>query len=103
MPWDVTPGVPAYAAAAAILGRELTGARAGPDRDLDPHVRRVHADAPERVAGLLAQSRATLVLHLAIRHVRRLAAELACTYGPDCPVAVVANASQPNEACSAGR
>jgi precorrin-4/cobalt-precorrin-4 C11-methyltransferase len=45
----------------------------------------------------LAQTQATLVLHLAIRHVRRVASELTVHYGPDCPVAVVANASQPNE------
>jgi precorrin-4/cobalt-precorrin-4 C11-methyltransferase len=45
----------------------------------------------------LAQSRATLVLHLAIRHVRRLAAELEPAYGPDCPVVVVSRATQPDE------
>lgn len=45
----------------------------------------------------LAESRATLVLHLAIRHVRRLAAELVPAYGPDCPVVVVSRATQPDE------
>ena len=37
------------------------------------------------------------MLHLAIRHVRRLAAELTAAYGPDCPVVVVSRATQPDE------
>jgi precorrin-4/cobalt-precorrin-4 C11-methyltransferase len=97
VPWDVTPGVPAYAAAAAILGRELTV----PELSQTVILTRTSAEStpmPESESlGRLAQSQATLVLHLAIRHVRRLASELAAHYGPDCPVAVVANASQPNE------
>jgi precorrin-4/cobalt-precorrin-4 C11-methyltransferase len=45
----------------------------------------------------LAETRATLVLHLAIRQVRRLSTDLLAAYGPDCPVAVVSRASQPDE------
>jgi precorrin-4/cobalt-precorrin-4 C11-methyltransferase len=45
----------------------------------------------------LAQARATMIIHLAIRRIRPICAELTPAYGPDCPVAVVANASQPNE------
>lgn len=44
-----------------------------------------------------AATGATLVLHLAITRTRVLAEELAGFYGPDCPVVVVANASQPTE------
>jgi precorrin-4/cobalt-precorrin-4 C11-methyltransferase len=62
---------------------------------------RTHADStamPETESlARLAESRATLVLHLAIRHVRRLAAELIPAYGPGCPVVVVSRASQPDE------
>jgi precorrin-4/cobalt-precorrin-4 C11-methyltransferase len=47
--------------------------------------------------GRLAESQATLVLHLAIRHLRRLSAELTAAYGSDCPVAVVSRATQPGE------
>ncbi len=97
VPWDVTPGVPAYAAAAAILGRELTV----PELAQTVILTRTHAEStamPETESlGYLARTRATLVLHLAIRHTRRLAAELHDAYGPDCPVAVVANASRPTE------
>ena len=97
VPWDVTPGVPAYAAAAALLGRELTV----PEVTQTVILTRTHADStamPEAESlARLAESRATLVLHLAIRHVRRLAAELTPAYGPNCPVVVVSRASQPDE------
>ncbi len=97
VPWDVTPGVPAYAAAAAILGRELTV----PEVAQTVILTRAQADStamPESESpGALARSRATLVLHLAIRHVRRLVAEIVDSYGMDCPVVVVANATQPGE------
>ena len=97
VPWDVTPGVPAYAAAAALIGRELTV----PEVTQTVILTRTHADStamPESESlARLSQSRATLVLHLAIRHVRRLAAELEPAYGPDCPVVVVSRATQPDE------
>ena len=97
VPWDVTPGVPAYAAAAALVGRELTV----PEVTQTVILTRPHADStamPESESlARLAESRATLVLHLAIRHVRRLAVELMPAYGPDCPVVVVSRASQPEE------
>jgi precorrin-4/cobalt-precorrin-4 C11-methyltransferase len=95
--WDVTPGVPAYAAAAALVGRELTV----PEVTQTVILTRTHADStamPESESlARLAKSRATLVLHLAIRHVRRLAAELTPAYGADCPAVVVSRASQPDE------
>lgn len=97
VPWDVTPGVPAYAAAAALLGLELTV----PELAQTVILTRTHAVStpmPEAESlALLARSRASLVLHLAIRHTRRLAAELADEYGRDCPVAVVCRATQPGE------
>jgi precorrin-4/cobalt-precorrin-4 C11-methyltransferase len=97
VPWDVTPGVPAYAAAAALVGRELTV----PEVTQTVILTRTQADStamPEAESlARLAESRATLVLHLAIRHVRRLATELTPAYGPDCPVVVVSRASQPDE------
>jgi precorrin-4/cobalt-precorrin-4 C11-methyltransferase len=97
VPWDVTPGVPAYAAAAALLGRELTV----PEVAQTVILTRTYAEStrmPEsETLAELARSRATLVLHLAIRHTRRICAELAAAYGPDCPVAVVSRATQPDE------
>ena len=45
----------------------------------------------------LAETRATLVLHLAIRRTRGAVPKLVAEYGADCPVAVVYRASQPDE------
>ena len=95
--WDVTPGVPAYAAAAAIIGRELTV----PELAQTVILTRTQAAStamPETESlAYLAQTRATMIIHLGIRRIRPLCAELTPAYGPDCPVAVVANASQPSE------
>lgn len=95
--WDVTPGVPAYAAAAAIIGRELTV----PELAQTVILTRTQAAStamPETESlAHLAQTRATMIIHLGIRRIRPISEELTLAYGPDCPVAVVANASQPNE------
>lgn len=97
VPWDVTPGVPAYAAAAALIGRELTV----PEVAQSVVLTRAQQDSTKMpTSESLAQfalTRATIVLHLAIRHVERLAAELIPSYGAHCPVVVVANAEQPNQ------
>jgi precorrin-4/cobalt-precorrin-4 C11-methyltransferase len=95
--WDVTPGVPAYAAAAAIIGRELTV----PELAQTVILTRTQAAStviPETESlAYLAQTRATMIIHLGIRRTRQICAELTSAYGPDCPVAVVANATQPTE------
>ncbi|MFC4125850.1 precorrin-4 C(11)-methyltransferase [Nocardia rhizosphaerae] len=97
VPWDITPGVPAYAAAAATLGTELTV----PELVQSVVLTRTRARSTampdsEALAGFAATG-ATLVLHLAITRIRVLAAELAAEYGPDCPAAVVYRASQPEQ------
>ncbi|WP_330250488.1 precorrin-4 C(11)-methyltransferase [Nocardia sp. NBC_00565] len=95
--WDVTPGVPAYAAAAALLGTELTV----PELVQSVVLTRTRARStkmPESEALTnFAHTGATLVLHLAITRIRDLAAELTPDYGPDCPTAVVYRASQPDQ------
>jgi precorrin-4/cobalt-precorrin-4 C11-methyltransferase len=97
IPWDVTPGVPAYAAAAAVVGRELTV----PELAQSVVLTRTQAAStamPERESlAAFAATHATLALHLAIRRTRALCAELATEYGGRCPVVVVANASQPSQ------
>ncbi|WIJ24445.1 precorrin-4 C(11)-methyltransferase [Devosia sp. RR2S18] len=95
--YTVTPGVPAFAAAAAALGRELTipataqslvltrvGGRASPMPE------------GETLRGFGATG-ATLGIHLAIHALDRVVAELTPIYGADCPVAIVAHASWPEE------
>ena len=95
--WDVTPGVPAYAAAAAIIGRELTVPELAQTVILTRTQAASTAMPQTESLGYLAETRATMIIHLAIRRTRRICAELTPAYGPDCPVAVVANATQPTE------
>ena len=89
--------MPAYASAAAIIGRELTV----PELAQTVILTRTQAASTAMPAteslGYLAASRATMIIHLAIRRVRVLCAELTPAYGSDCPVVVVGNATQPSE------
>jgi len=102
VPWDVTPGVPAYAAAAALVGRELTVPLVAQSVVLTRvQARSTKMPETENLAGFAA-SRATLVLHLAITRTREVMAELAPFYGEDCPVVVVYRASQPGEIVLSG-
>ena len=95
--WDVTPGVPAYAAAAAIIRRELTVPELAQTVILTRTQAASTAVPESESLAYLAETRATMIIHLAIRRIRQICAQLTPAYGPDCPVAVVANASQPTE------
>ena len=100
--WDVTPGVPAYAAAAALVGRELTVPLLAQSVVLT-RTRARSTPMPESESlAAFATTRATLVLHLAITRTRELMAELEPEYGADCPVVVVYRASQPDESVLRG-
>ncbi|MFE6919879.1 precorrin-4 C(11)-methyltransferase [Nocardia sp. NPDC057663] len=97
VPWDITPGVPAYAAAAAALGTELTVPEVVQSVVLTrTQARSTAMPAGEALANFAATG-ATLALHLAITRIRVLAEELVDEYGADCPVAVVYRASQPEQ------
>lgn len=95
--WDVTPGVPAYAAAAALVGNELTVPLVAQSVVLTRTQARSTAMPEGESLTAFAATGATLVLHLAITRTRELMAELAPSYGADCPVVVVHRATQPGE------
>ncbi len=97
IPYDVTPGVPAYAAAAATLSRELTVPEVGQTVILTRIAGRASAMPPGEDLATLGASRSTLVLHLAVQVIDRVVEELTPSYGADCPVAVVARASRDDE------
>jgi len=100
--YDLTPGVPAFAAAAALLGTELTLPELSQTVILTrTSVRASPMPAREDLATLGA-SGATLVLHLSINNLARVVRELAPLYGADCPAAVVYRASWPDEAVLRG-
>ncbi len=97
VPYQVTPGVPAFSAAAATLGRELTVPTVGQSLVITrAQARSTSMPEGETLAGFAATG-ATLALHLAIGRIEQVVEELLPHYGADCPVAVVANASQPTE------
>ena len=97
IPYDVTPGVPAYAAAAATLNRELTVPEVGQTVVLTRISGSASAMPPGEDLATLGASRATIVLHLAVQQIDRVVAELLPNYGADCPVAIVARASRDDE------
>ncbi|GAA2605800.1 precorrin-4 C(11)-methyltransferase [Paractinoplanes durhamensis] len=97
VPYDVTPGVPAFAAAAASLARELTVPGVAQTVILTRTAERATAMPAGEDLTTLAASRSTMVLHLAVQRIDAVVAELLPSYGPDCPVAVVARASRPDE------
>ncbi|WP_116042487.1 precorrin-4 C(11)-methyltransferase [Amycolatopsis palatopharyngis] len=97
VPYEITPGVPAFAAAAAVLGRELTVPTVGQSLVLTrAQARSTRMPEGENLT-TFAASGATLALHLAINRIEQVVDELLPHYGADCPVAVVAHASQPGE------
>ena len=97
IPVSITPGVPAFAAAAAALGAELTLPGVAQSVVLTRTSGRASA-MPERetLAGFAATG-ATLAIHLSIHRLSEVVAELLPFYGADCPVAVVFRASWPDE------
>jgi precorrin-4/cobalt-precorrin-4 C11-methyltransferase len=97
VPWEIVPGVPAFAAAAAALRRELTVPGVGQTVVLTRVSARATPMPPGEDLASLSRSRATMVLHLAVRRIDQVVSELLPSYGPDCPVAVVAYASRPDE------
>lgn len=97
IPYTVTPGVPAFAAASAALGRELTV----PEVAQSVVLTRVSGRASRMPEGetltAFAATGATLAIHLAIHALDKVVEEVTPFYGADCPVAVVAHASWPEE------
>jgi precorrin-4/cobalt-precorrin-4 C11-methyltransferase len=97
IPYTLTPGVPAFAAAAAALGRELTVPEVAQSVVLTRMGGRAsRMPEGERLAAFAATG-ATLAIHLAIPAIATIVAELTPFYGADCPVAVVVRASWPDE------
>ncbi|MFI0374047.1 precorrin-4 C(11)-methyltransferase [Actinomadura sp. 1N219] len=97
VPHEIVPGVPAFAAAAASLGRELTVPGVGQTVVLTRTAARATPMPAGEDLATLGASGATMVLHLAVQRIGEVTAELLPHYGADCPVAVVARASRPDE------
>ena len=97
IPYTLTPGVPAFAAAAAALGCELTVPEVAQSLVLTRVSGRASAMPPRETLAAFAATGATLALHLAIHALPRIVADLLPHYGGACPAAVVVRASWPDE------
>ncbi len=95
--WTMTPGVPAFAAAAAALGCELTLPEVAQSVVLTRMPGRASAMPPDETLAAFAATGATLAIHLAVNRLDAIVAALTPAYGADCPVAIVVRASWPDQ------
>lgn len=97
IPYEIVPGVTATGACAAALGVELTLPGVAQTVILTRYAGKTTMPAGESLASLAAH-RATLAIHLGVRHLARIVADVLPHYGADCPIAVIYRASWPDEA-----
>ncbi len=97
IPFQIIPGVPAYAAAAAAMGQELTI----PEIAQSIVLTRMSMQSTSMPAGEtlenFGRTGATLAIHLAIRNMREIERQLIPHYGADCPVAVAYRVGWPDQ------
>lgn len=97
IPYTVTPGVPAFAAAAAALGCELTLPEVAQSLILTRTPGRASAMPERETLEAFARTQATLAIHLSIHAIEQMVADLTPHYGADCPAAIVFRASWPEQ------
>jgi precorrin-4/cobalt-precorrin-4 C11-methyltransferase len=97
IPYDVTPGVPSFAASAAALATELTLPGLAQSVVLTRHAGRASPMPAGENLAAFARTGATLAIHLSVHALAEVVAELTPILGPDCPVAVVYRASWPDQ------
>lgn len=97
IPYDVTPGIPSFAAAAAALKLEFTLPEICQTVILTRTSVRASPMPKGEELARLAESRATIVLHLSINNLAEVVRELTPVYGADCPVAVAWRVSWPDQ------
>jgi precorrin-4/cobalt-precorrin-4 C11-methyltransferase len=97
IPYDVTPGVPAFAATAAALGIELTLPGLSQTVVLTRTAIRASAMPAGESLAAFAASGATLAIHLSVNNLARVVRDLVPHYGADCPVVVGYRVSWPDQ------
>lgn len=95
--YQIIPGVPAYAAAAAAMGTELTVPEVAQSIVLTRMSMKSTSMPEGETLENFARSGATLAIHLGIRALREIERQLIPYYGADCPVVVAYRASWPDE------
>ncbi|MEM1130829.1 MAG: precorrin-4 C(11)-methyltransferase [Pseudomonadota bacterium] len=97
IPYQIVPGVPAYAAAAAALGQELTVPEVAQTVILTRTAMKSSSMPDGEDLETLAASRATLAIHLSIRNLIEIERRLSPYYGSDCPVVVAYRVGWPDQ------
>ena len=97
IPYDVTPGVPAFAAASAALGAELTLPGVAQSLILTRTSGRASSMPDGETLENFAKTGATLAIHLSVHVLEKVIAELTPHYGGNCPVAIVWRATWPDQ------
>ena len=97
IPYEVVPGVPAFAGAAALLGAELTLPEISQTIILTRTSGKASGMPESESLEILGQSKATLCIHLSIRNLGYVETALTPHYGTDCPVVIVYRATWPDE------
>ncbi|MBH69107.1 MAG: precorrin-4 C(11)-methyltransferase [Rhodospirillaceae bacterium] len=95
--FDITPGVPTYAAAAAVLEQELTVPEISQTVILTRTTMKSSPMPPEEELENLAACKATLAIHLSIRNLRFVRRKLEPAYGRKCPVMIIYRATWPDQ------
>jgi precorrin-4/cobalt-precorrin-4 C11-methyltransferase len=95
--YEVIPGVPAYAAAAAALGQELTIPEVAQSIVLTRMSMKSTSMPEGETLENFARTGATLAIHLGIRALREIERQLAPHYGADCPLAVIYRVGWPDQ------
>ena len=97
IPFEITPGVPAFAAAAAALGTELTVPEIAQTVILTRTAMKSSAMPPGEDLENLARTGATLAIHLSIRNLLDVRRKLEPYYGDDCPVVIAYRVGWPDQ------
>lgn len=97
IPYDVVPGVPAFAGAAARLKTELTLPEIAQTVIITRTGMKASAMPDGEELETLGRSGATLAIHLSIRNLAYVREALAPHYGDDCPVVIAYRATWPDE------
>jgi len=98
IPYDVTPGVPSFAAAAAALSTELTLPDISQTVVLTRTAVRSSSMPEHENLATIGATRATLAIHLSVNNLAHVVRELSPLYGEDCPVVVAYRVSWPDQA-----
>ena len=97
IPYTIIPGVPAFAAAAAAMGQELTAPEVAQTIVLTRTSMSSSAMPEGEDLETIGATKATLAIHLSVRNLLKIERELSPIYGPDCPVVVAYRVGWPDE------